>query len=220
MSTFATPAPITVVLNIPAGRVQFIATDRTDTTVEVLPADAAKSRDVKAAGQTTVDYTGGVLRIKTATKNQYLGSTGAVEVKVALPTGSHIQAKAEAAELQTTGRLGDVAFEGAYRRIKVAESASLHLVATDGDVEVGRLSGPAEITTASGDITVAEATGGKVVLRTQSGDITISAASGVSASLDAGTSNGRITNALTSTGAVELAIHATTYSGNITARSL
>ena len=56
MQKFDTPAPISAVLDIPAGRIQFIAADRADTTVEVLPANASKSRDVKAAEQTTVDY--------------------------------------------------------------------------------------------------------------------------------------------------------------------
>ena len=53
MQKFDTPAPISAVLDIPAGRVQFIAADRADTTVEVRPADASNGRDVKAAEQTT-----------------------------------------------------------------------------------------------------------------------------------------------------------------------
>jgi hypothetical protein len=48
MQRFDTPAPISAVLDIPAGRVRFIAADRADTAVEVLPADASNGRDVKA----------------------------------------------------------------------------------------------------------------------------------------------------------------------------
>ncbi|MFD1502352.1 hypothetical protein ACFSIL_38635, partial [Streptosporangium lutulentum] len=59
-----------------------------------------------------------------------------------------------------------------------------------------------------------------VVLRTQSGDISVGAAAGVSASLDAGTSYGRITNALKNDGTAVLDIRATASSGDITARSL
>ncbi|MEV6029501.1 DUF4097 family beta strand repeat-containing protein, partial [Nonomuraea sp. NPDC052116] len=174
MQKFDTPAPIAAVLNIPAGRVQFIAADQADTTVEVQPTNPAKSRDVKAAEETTVAYADGVLRIETAAvKNQYLGPSGSIDVTVKLPAGSHIEAKTSAAELRTVGRLGDVAFDGAYRQITLEETASLRLTATDGDVEVGRLGGPAEISTARGDIRIAEAGGGKVVLRTQSGDIAI-----------------------------------------------
>ncbi|MEV1178415.1 hypothetical protein AB0J09_59555, partial [Nonomuraea sp. NPDC049784] len=139
MQKFDTPAPISAVLDIPAGRVQFVAADRADTAVEVRPASASKSRDVKAAEQTTVEYADGVLRIETSVKNQYLGSTGSIDVTVQLPAGSQIEAKAASAELRTVGRLGDVVFEGAYRQIKIDEAASLRLTAVDGDVEVGRL---------------------------------------------------------------------------------
>jgi MDMPI C-terminal domain len=41
MQKYDTPAPVTAVLDIPAGRVRLIAADRADTTVEVLPADPA-----------------------------------------------------------------------------------------------------------------------------------------------------------------------------------
>jgi DUF4097 and DUF4098 domain-containing protein YvlB len=221
MQKFDTPAPISAVLDIPAGRVQFIAADRTDTTVEVLPADPSKSRDTKTAEQTTVEYADGVLRITASTaNNQLFGPSGSLEVTVQLPAGSRVEAKAAGAELRTVGRLGDVAFEGAYRQIKMDEAGGVRLTAVDGDVEVGRLGGPAEISTARGDITIAEATGGKVVLRTRSGDISVAAAAGVSAALDAGTDYGRISNALKNDGTAELDIRATTSRGDITARSL
>ncbi|WP_214323791.1 DUF4097 family beta strand repeat-containing protein [Nonomuraea sediminis] len=221
MQKFDTPAAISAVLNIPAGRVQFIAADRADTVVEVVPANASKSRDVKAAEQTTVAYADGVLRIESAeAKNQYFGPSGSIEVTVQLPAGSRVEAKAASAELRTVGRLGDVAFEGAYSQIKIDEAASVRLTAVDGDVEVGRLGGSAEISTSRGDIRIAEAAGGTVVLSTQSGDISIVAAAGVSAALDAGTSYGRITNALKNDGTAELDIRATTSNGDITARSL
>ncbi|MEV5704057.1 DUF4097 family beta strand repeat-containing protein [Actinoallomurus sp. NPDC052274] len=220
MQKFDTPAPITAVLNIPAGRVRFIAADRTDTTVEVLPANASKSRDVKAAEQTTVAYADGVLRIEAPAKNDYFGPSGSVEVTVQLPAGSQVEAETASCELRGVGRLGDVAFDGAYRQIKIDEAASLRLTAVDGDVEVGRLGGPAQISTARGDIRIAEAAGGKVVLATQSGDISVGAAAGVSASLDAGTSHGRVSNALKNDGTAGLTITATTSNGDITARSL
>ncbi|GGW60242.1 DUF4097 family beta strand repeat-containing protein [Streptomyces caelestis] len=221
MQKFDTPAPISAVLDIPAGRVQLIAADRTDTTVEVLPADPSKSRDTKTAEKTTVAYADGVLRIRaSASGNQLLGPSGAVEVTVRLPAGSHVEARADSTELRGVGRLGDVVFEGAYRQIKIDEAASLRLTAIDGDVEVGRLGGPAEISTARGDIRIAEALSGTVVLRTQSGDISVVAAAGVSAALDAGTGYGRVSNSLKNDGTAELDIHATTSHGDITARGL
>lgn len=223
MQTFDTPAAISAALDIPAGRIQVIAADRADTTVEVLPANASKGRDVKAAEQTRVEFGDGVLRITApAEKNQILGASGSIEVTVRLPAGSRIDAKAAAAEFRGVGRLGDVACEGAHGAVKIDEAASVRVAAHAGDVTVGRLTGPAEISTQKGSIHIAEATSGTVVLRTQMGDVTVGAAHGVSASLDAGTGYGRIDNALRNTdgaGAV-LSIHATTAHGNITARSL
>ena len=220
MQKFDTPAPIAAVLDIPAGRVRFIAADRADTVVQVLPADASKGRDVKAAEQTNVEYGDGVLRIEVPANNQVLGTCGSIEVTVQLPTGSQVEAKAASTEFRVVGRLGDVTFEGAYDQIKIDEAASVRLTAVAGDVEVGRLTGPAEISTSKGDIRIIEAVRGTVVLRTQAGAISVGAAPGVSASLDAGTPYGRVSNALKNDGTAELDIRATTAYGDISAHSL
>jgi DUF4097 and DUF4098 domain-containing protein YvlB len=221
MPKFATSAPITTVLEIPAGRVRFVAADRADTTVEVRPADPAKSRDVKVAEQTEVGYRDGVLRIEAPAKNQYFGSSGALEVVVELPAGSRVEAKAAAVELRGVGRLGDVTVDGVHGEAVFDEAAGLRLTVHAGDVSVGRLTGPAEITTGKGDIRIAEAVSGSVVLNTQAGDLSVGVAAGVSASLDAGTTYGRIRNALkNSEGTAALTIHATTAYGDIDAHSL
>ena len=222
MQKFDTPAPIAAVLDIPAGRVQFIAADRGDTTVEVVAADASKGRDVKVAQQTTVEYGDGVLRIVASAKNQYLGASGSIDVTVQLPAGSRVEAKAASAEFRAVGRFGDIAYDSAHGQIKIDEAASVRLTTLAGDVSVGRLTGPAQINTSKGDIRIAEAVRGTLVLRTEAGDVSVGAAAGASASLDAGTSYGRIHNALKNTegAAAELDIHATTAHGDITARSL
>ncbi|MFE6161668.1 DUF4097 family beta strand repeat-containing protein [Streptomyces sp. NPDC056486] len=223
MHEFDTPSPIATVMDIPAGRIQFIAADRADTVVEVLPADATERRDVKAAGQTTVEYGDGVLRITAPeAKSQVFGPSGSVEVTIQLPVGSHIEARAADADLRGVGQLGDVAFESAQGSVELDEAAGARLTLQAGDVSVGRLTGPAEISTQKGDLRIAEATRGTVTLRTGYGEISVGAAAGVSASLDAGTPNGRIHNALKNSdgAACGLSIHATTAYGDITARSL
>ncbi|WP_433246472.1 DUF4097 family beta strand repeat-containing protein [Streptosporangium sp. CA-135522] len=223
MQKFDTPTPVTAILDIPAGHIRLIAADRTDTTVEILPANTAKSRDVQTAEQTTVTYTDGILRIHTPQpKNQLLGPSGSIEVTIQLPAGSHIEAKAASAEFRGVGRLGDVTLDGAHGSIKLDETESAHLTLQAGDITVGRLGGPAQINTQKGDLRITEAVRGTVVLRTEAGQIAIGAARGVSASLDAGTSYGRIHNALNNTdgAAAALTIHATTAYGDITARSL
>jgi hypothetical protein len=222
MQKFDTPAPITAVLDIPAGSIRFIAADRADTTVDVLPANASKGRDVKAAKEATVGYVDGVLRIEApAAKHQYFGPSGSIDVTVELPAGSRVEAKATVAQFRGVGRLGDIVCD-AFGAVEIDEAASVRVAAYAGDVTLGRLTGPAEISTQKGNIHIAEATSGTVVLTTRLGNVTIEAPHGVSASLDAGTRYGRIHNALKNTegAAAGLNIHATTDLGDIVARSL
>ncbi|WIM96374.1 DUF4097 family beta strand repeat-containing protein [Actinoplanes oblitus] len=220
MQSFDTPAPISAVLDIPAGRVRIVAAERADTAVEIRPADAAKARDAKAAEQSRVTYADGVLRVEVTAKHQALGPSGSVDVTVQLPAGSRVEVRSASAEFRTTGALGTVSFEGAHGAVDIAEAAGVHLTGNAVDVTVGRLTGPAEISTDQGDIRIGEAHRGTVVLRTQAGNIAVTAAAGVSAALDAGTPHGRIDNSLKNDGTAELDIHATTSSGDIVARSL
>lgn len=221
MHTFDTPAPISAVLDIPAGRLQFIAADRADTTVEIRPADADASCDVKAAERVQVTYDDGVLRIEAPKKpSRILGSPGSVEVTVQLPAGSRVDATAASADLRGVGRLGDVAFEGAMGSAKLDETTTARLTLQYGDISIGRLGGDAQLSTRKGDLSIAEATAGALTLHTVQGNICVDAARDTSASLDAGTATGRIHNALTNTvGTPALTIHATTTQGDITARS-
>ncbi|MCX5201374.1 DUF4097 domain-containing protein [Streptomyces sp. NBC_00237] len=222
MQKFATSAAVAAHFDIPAGSIRLIAADRADATVEVRPANPSKSRDVKAAEETTVDYADGVLRITApAPRNQVFGSTGAVEVTVQLPAGSHVEGKTATAEFRGVGRLGDVTYDSAHGSVKLDETAGARIGLQAGDIQVGLLGGAARITTAKGDLTVAEAVAGEVVLRTEAGDITVGAARGTSATLDAGTAYGRISNTLQNAAGsgAALNIHATTSYGNIAARS-
>ncbi|MDR7280902.1 DUF4097 family beta strand repeat-containing protein [Catenuloplanes atrovinosus] len=220
MHTYATPAPVSAVLDIPAGRISLIAADRADTTVEVRPADAARARDVTAAQRVEVAYDDGVLRIAAPKPAGLLGATGSVEVTVRLPAGSRVEATTASAEFRGVGRLGDVVFDGAHGTVTLDETAGARLSVQAGDVTVGRLGGPAAITTRRGDLRVAEAVTGTVTLRTEHGDISIGSAR--DASLDAGTGHGRVHNSLRNTrgAGAALAIHATTAYGDITARGL
>lgn len=220
MYTFATPTPISLTLDVPGGRAQVIAADRADTTVQVRPTDASKRRDVAAAEQATVELRDGALHVLTPSKNELLGPSGSVEVTVQLPAGSHVEVN-RTGELRGVGRLGDVTVTASYGAVTIDEAARARITADAGDISLGRLTGPAEISTTKGDIRIGEAVRGALVLTTQAGDVSVGAAAGATTSLDAGTSYGRIRNALTSTGGTPaLQIRATTSAGDIAAHSL
>ena len=154
MQTFATPAPITAILAIPAGRIQVTATDQDHTTVQIRPADPGKSRDVKLAGQVAAGYSDGTLRITAPPRHRILGSTGAVEVEIQLPAGSGVHATAASAQLTAEGPLGDLTFDSSQATVTVDEAATARLSTVDGDIIVGRMGGDAEIRTVKGDIVV------------------------------------------------------------------
>jgi len=221
MQTFETTTPATAVVDLPAGRLTVVAAERADATVDVRPANPSKSRDVEAAERTTVDFTGGVLRVTTPVEHRALGSSGFVDVTLQLPTGSRLEAKAASAEVRGVGRLGEVVVETAHGDIKIDEAAAARLGTQAGSITVGRLTGSATLRTAKGDIRVDEATQGALELATQLGDVSVGAAAGVTASLDSGTALGRVRNALANTGGdVALQIRATTAMGDISAHSL
>jgi len=220
MQTFATPAPITAVLTVPAGRIRVTAADQAGATVEIRPADPAKSRDVKLAARITAAYSDGVLRVTAPAASRVLGSTGAVEVSLQLPAGSAVQATTASACFTTEGPLGAVTLDSAQATVSVEQAATARITVTDGDITAGHLGGDAELRTVRGSIQVTEATRGTLTLRTEAGAITVAAAAGTSATLDAGTTVGRVSNSLKNTGTTDLAIHATTTVGDITASSL
>lgn len=74
MRRFDSPAPVSAVLDIPAGRIRFIAADRADAMVEALPVDASKGCDITAAEQTEVEYGDGVLRIEVSPANNRIST--------------------------------------------------------------------------------------------------------------------------------------------------
>lgn len=220
MQTYDTPTPVTAVVDVPAGRLRFIAAERTDTRVDIRPVDTAKTRDVKAAERTTAAFVDGVLRITTTEASAAFGPSGSIEVTVQLPVGSSVRATGSA-ELRGAGSLGDVVVEGSVGPIALDEAETVHLSAVDGGIAVGRLTGPGEITTARGDIRIAEARRGDVTVSTQLGDVSVGVPAGTTAVLDAGTPHGRISNALRNAdGSAAVRIRATTASGDIDAHTL
>ena len=220
MQTFATATPVSAVVDVPAGRLRFIATERRDTLVDIRPADAATARDVKAAERTTAALADGVLRIAGGEKSAAFGPSGTVEVTVQLPAGSSVRVLGSA-ELRGAGSLGDVVVEGAVGPITLDEAETVRLSALDGDIAVGRLTGPGELTTARGAVRIAEARHGDVIVSTRLGDVSIGVPAGTTAVLDAGTPHGRISNALRNDGgSATVRIRATTAAGDIDAHTL
>ena len=96
MPTFDTPQPISVTMELGVGDIRIIATERSDTTVEVRPSDATNQADVAAAEQTRVEYALGRLSIRAPKgwrKYSWRGGHESVDIEIGLPVGSHVRGK-------------------------------------------------------------------------------------------------------------------------------
>ncbi|GAA2004034.1 DUF4097 family beta strand repeat-containing protein [Nocardiopsis rhodophaea] len=162
MPTFATSEPITAEVDLLAGAVQINAGDRSDTTVEVRPRDAAKDADVRAAEQIQIEYAGGRLLVKDP-GNTVLGSMlrkGMADVTVDLPRGSLLHAHARHANIRCEGDLG-----------------AAEITTSSGNIALDRLTGNAELTASDGWVRAHEIDG-RAVIKTSSGAITLGTVSG------------------------------------------
>ncbi|MGW4825214.1 DUF4097 family beta strand repeat-containing protein [Streptomyces sp. NPDC004227] len=176
MPSFGTLEPISVIAHVEAGSIQFTAGDRLDTVVEVRPRDPKKDQDVRAADQTAVTYTSGVLTVRTSKPNLF-GRTGTVDVTVELPTGSRIDMTGAWAQVLGEGRLGEVRVKTSSGDVRLDTTGPLMLTASHGSITVDRVEGMAEITTSSGSLRVG-LVDGPAVLKNSHGTTTVGAATG------------------------------------------
>ena len=98
MRTFETPEPISATIELVVGSATVIAGNRTDTVVEVRPSDDSKAADIRAAEQTRVEYSAGVLRVlapKSWKRYTRFGDSESIEVTIHLPTGSNVDGDRE-----------------------------------------------------------------------------------------------------------------------------
>jgi putative adhesin len=189
MPTFDTRQPIAVHIEIGVGEIRIAAADRTDTVVEVRPADPAKQGDVTAAEQTRVDYSDGVLHIKGPKgwrRYSFRGGAEAIHMEIDLPVGSTVRGEAGVANFQTTGRLGECRFKSGAGDIRIDEAGAVSVKSSAGDITVGRAAGPCEIATASGAVRLGTVDGPLVIKNSNgdseigdvTGDLRVSAANG------------------------------------------
>ncbi|WP_371494989.1 DUF4097 domain-containing protein [Kitasatospora sp. NBC_00374] len=177
MPSFDTPEPISATAHVEAGSIRFAAGDRLDTVVEVRPRDPKKDQDVRAADQTEVTYTGGVLTVRTPKQRYLIGRTGTVDVTVELPTGSRIDMTGAWAQVLGEGRLGEVRVKTSSGDVRLDTTGPLHLTASHGSITVDQVEGMAEITTSSGSLRVG-LLDGPAVLKNSHGTTTVGAATG------------------------------------------
>ncbi|WP_033442033.1 DUF4097 family beta strand repeat-containing protein [Saccharothrix sp. NRRL B-16314] len=207
MPAFATPEPITVTIELRAGDVQIIATDRIDTLVEVRPSDESDESDVEAAQKTRVEYADGVLLVRglKARAIDFSKKTKSVDVLIELPAGSQVNGDMSIADVRSTGVLGECRFKASVGHFRLDRTGPLRLE-TLGHVTVEAVDGDADVSTGTGRVQLGDVRGGAVIknsnghtdigtiagelrVRSANGDISVDRAGG---KVEAKTANGSI----------------------------
>jgi Putative adhesin len=191
MPTFDTPEPISVTVELGVGDIRIVASDRTDTIVEVRPSDAAKQSDVTAAEQTRVEYAGGRLLVKAPKgwkQYTFRGGGESIDVQVDLPAGSQVRGDAGVAALRCSGRLGECRYRTGVGDIHLDQAGPVQLKTGAGDITVDQAVGGAELTTGSGAVRI-DSIDGTAVVKNSNGDTWIGEVTG---DLRVNAANGKI----------------------------
>jgi hypothetical protein len=213
MTTFDTPDPIAVDLEVGVGDVRLEASDRADTIVEVRPSDPAKPADVRAAEQTRVEYANGHLTVRGPSGwRQWVSHRGdSIDVAISLPAGSRLQAEIGVAALRATGRLGECRAKVGVGDVSLEEVGALNLKTGAGDVTVDRVAGKAEVVTGSGGVRVGRIEGTAWV-KNSNGDTWIGEVGG---DARASTASGTITIDRAGADVVAKSAHGRVYLGEV-----
>jgi DUF4097 and DUF4098 domain-containing protein YvlB len=183
-SSFNTPSPIAVVLDLYVADVRFAVSDRADTIVELRPSDPNKAADVKAAENTRVEFddatrTLSIVSRKPRTRFVNFSSKRpeSIDLVIQLPSESEIHGEADLGDFQADGVLGPVALKTDLGAIHLAEtgplnvrngvgaitvdgvSGSAEVRASSGDIRLGAVDGPADVSTSNGKLRVGLVTG-------------------------------------------------------------
>ncbi|HYB29979.1 MAG TPA: DUF4097 family beta strand repeat-containing protein [Solirubrobacteraceae bacterium] len=208
MSHFETPKPISVLLELRVADVHVAAGERADTIVNVRPSDPSKRDDVAAAEQTRVEYADGKLLVKGPRRLREWTSFrdgGSIDVDIELPAGSDLTGHSAAGGFRCTGSLGDCELKSGAGAISLDQAGRVKL-ATAGDIRLERVTGDAELATATGDVRAGEIDGSAVIKNSNGdtrigdvgGDLRVKAANGdidvehAYGSINAKTANGHI----------------------------
>jgi hypothetical protein len=176
MPTFSTPSPIDVAVKLPVGAIDIIATDRSDTIVTVSPSNPNKPVDVRGASETKVDFDGQRLTVTgPRPRFSFVGPFESIDVKIEVPSGSRFTAENSGGPVRSSGRLGATRIKSSL--VELDETGDLWIRALNGNVEVARIGGGAEITADHGQIRIGDVSG-DAILKASHGSVTVSQSGG------------------------------------------
>lgn len=196
IESFATPGPVALRINVPAGDVDIETTETGETTVEleVRGHDADQiEREVRIEARPRGD---GHEVVVDADERGGLSRNVEYRVRVSAPNGAELESNLASADLRARGRLGAVAVNVASGDVDLERVASARVNSASGDVRIAESSGAVKVNTASGDIGLRSVAEGEVTLHSASGDLEIGIAKGSRLFVDAQSLSGETSSEL------------------------
>jgi hypothetical protein len=209
MTSFETPDPITLDIEIGAGSVNVVADSTTTTEIELRPARDGDSDAIELIDQARVDRHGSTVIVHMPDGRRFglLRRTPDVIIEARVPAGSALVVKSKSADVQVTGEVGNTKIETGSGDVQLADVDGFALVDSgSGDIQLGTIAGAATLKSASGDVQITTCCS-IAKIQTASGDIRIGTAE---AQLDVRSASGDL-----SVGEADGAVSARTASGDV-----
>jgi DUF4097 and DUF4098 domain-containing protein YvlB len=188
--TFATPGPVLLDVEMPAGEIE-IATTTTDETHVVLESDSNNEQvqEMVAAARIDVTRRGDVFHVKVEVRTRHgvwISFSGGPDIRVGTPemrlritcpAGAELNVKTKSADMEAHGEYGDVDVKTASGDFNVESMRTAHVKSASGDVHLETVSGALDVKTVSGDVYVSSVAG-NAIFQTVSGDVFVRDAGG------------------------------------------
>lgn len=201
MPAYESLAPIDAGIDVSAGHVEVVASDRADTTVEITPTNPDRSGDVALARAATVAFENNRLRVRVPGRLKVLGpGRDSVGVRVELPAGSRAEIVTGFGSVRVRGELGTSRIVAKYGNVSADRVGDLTLVSPHGEVDIAEVDGGLNVTAAHGHVRI-DRIAGAARLR------------GAHAALTLGTTEGEVDVATSGSLTIERAL------GDVTART-
>ena len=183
--TFATPGPVALVVEVPAGEIALETVPCAETTDELEPlgSDEASREAAETARVDMRERGAGGQEVRVVIESRGglrwgFGRSPEVLARITVPHGTSVEAETASADIRARGRYAEASVRVASADVEFDEierDASVN--GASGDVTLRRVGGDIRVNTASGDVEVDEA-GGAVRANTASGDVLVRRARG------------------------------------------
>lgn len=166
--TFATPGPVLLDIDMPAGEIEIATADTDETHVE-LESDSRNEQvqEMVAAARIDLSRRGDVFHVKIEVRTRHgvwisfsggpdiRVGTPEIRLRVSCPAGAQLDVKTKSADMQAHGEYGDLDFKTASGDLSVESVRNADVKTASGDVHLETVAGVLDVKTVSGDVHVA-----------------------------------------------------------------